>query len=341
MKAAFLFATALAALLLESQAGGPASRIVVEPNTRITTTGAAALSVEAHLAVHPHLVQESQGSPRLVIVATQADLPLDPTRRVASVVLLTSPDGREFTRQPFAPNDVTHQNGTPAVLNDGRIVVPFHELTHDGSFLQSSRLWTTTTDDRGIFMPPSLVTEQFTADSPFLVADASRGMFHDRVYAGWVGLAGEFHHYAAYSTDRGATWTKPVRVSDSSEAKRVPTHHPMLAINNAGVVGPSWYDARDDASGKCFKLYFTASVDGGQTFMSNVPVSDVASCPDTAANSRPIAPGSSMTLVRRFKEGGDYHGLVALPDGSFHAVWSDSRDGSYQLWTSRIRLIAR
>lgn len=426
--------TALAA----AQPNPPPARIVVDPNTRVTTAGTESLSVEPHLAVHPGnpqilvvaamefapnspsgaivahvsenggrtwkrsplpdgangadpwltfdragtlylvqiggrepsadplwrsqdngytweppvalprgnagpydypkiLIDESGSSSRVVILATQTDIPIDRARKVSSVVLLTSKDGLELTRHTLAPNDVTHQNGVPALLSTGQIVIPFHELTHQRSLVKSPRLWTVTTGSDDInFSRPSLVTEQFTADSPFLVA--GRGKFRDRVYAGWMGLAGQYHHYVARSTDGGATWSAPVRASDSNESKRLPTHHPMLAVTGAGVLGLSWYDGRDDASGQCFKLYFTASLDGGETFLPNVPVSDAASCPSTPANQKPLAFNSSMTVVRRFKEGGDYHGLVALPDGSFHAMWSDSRDGSYQLWTTRIRL---
>jgi hypothetical protein len=112
----------------------------------------------------------------------------------------------------------------------------------------------------------------------------------------------------------------------------------MMAVNHQGVLGLTWYDARHDPAGKCFRLYFTASLDGGKSFLPNASVSDAPSCPDTPANGLSLSPDGGLTMVRRFKEGGDYHGLVALPDGSFHAIWSDSRSGSYQLWSARIRV---
>jgi hypothetical protein len=34
--------------------------------------------------------------------------------------------------------------------------------------------------------------------------------------------------------------------------------------------------------------------------------------------------------------GGDYIGLAASADGSFHAVWSDARGGAFRTFTARI-----
>jgi hypothetical protein len=276
--------------------------------------------------------------PRIIVLATQSNLPVPGSGTASSVVLLTSTDGRTFTRTPYVPNNIHNQNGVPAVLSTGRVIVPFHELTVRGKFVVDPRFWVTTSSDGRAFSPASLVTTGYRADSPFLVADRVSAAFRDRVYAGWMGLAGEFHHYVAHSADAGATWSSPARINDSAEAKRTPTHHPMMAVNHQGVLGLTWYDGRHDAAGKCFRLYFTASLDGGKSFLPNTAVSDASSCPDTPANRRALSADGSLTVVRRFKEGGDYHGLVSLPDGSFHAIWSDSRSGSYQLWSARIRV---
>jgi hypothetical protein len=49
------------------------------------------------------------------------------------------------------------------------------------------------------------------------------------------------------------------------------------------VVGVAWYDRRDDPTRRCWKQYFTASLDGGATFLPNTPVSTAASCPGPGA----------------------------------------------------------
>ena len=41
-------------------------------------------------------------------------------------------------------------------------------------------------------------------------------------------------------------------------------------------------------------------------------------------------------MVERFPRGGDYIGLTAAADGSFHPVWIDGRNGIFQVYTARI-----
>jgi hypothetical protein len=38
-------------------------------------------------------------------------------------------------------------------------------------------------------------------------------------------------------------------------------------------------------------------------------------------------------------DGGDYLGLAVDADGAFHPLWSDSRGGTFQLYTARIRVL--
>jgi len=52
-------------------------------------------------------------------------------------------------------------------------------------------------------------------------------------------------------------------------------------------------------------------------------------CPDSPANGE---------AGRRWPEGGEYHGLTATADGRFQVLWSDSREGIYQLRTTTIRV---
>jgi hypothetical protein len=110
----------------------------------------------------------------------------------------------------------------------------------------------------------------------------------------------------------------------------------VAAVSAAGVLGVSWYDARHDPDAsrgrnRCQELFFTASVDGGRTFLADVPVSRGRNCPATPRN------GSAGA---RWRAGGDYHGLVAAPDGRFHLLWADSRSGVYQLRFASLRVDA-
>jgi hypothetical protein len=65
-----------------------------------------------------------------------------------------------------------------------------------------------------------------------------------------------------------------------------------------------------------------------ENFSLPTTVSDKVSCSDPKLNPEPY-------FKTRLK-GGDYIGLAAAADGSFHAVWIDARDGAFRLYTSRI-----
>jgi len=39
----------------------------------------------------------------------------------------------------------------------------------------------------------------------------------------------------------------------------------------------------------------------------------------------------------RWPTGGDYTGLQVTPDGVFHLIWSDARNGAGHLWTAEVK----
>jgi hypothetical protein len=45
-----------------------------------------------------------------------------------------------------------------------------------------------------------------------------------------------------------------------------------------------------------------------------------------------------LTALTRFPQGGDYAGLAADAEGHFHPLWPDSRTGTFQAWTTRVKL---
>ena len=69
------------------------------------------------------------------------------------------------------------------------------------------------------------------------------------------------------STDGGATWSAPARVSTASGK---PAFTPAVAVNSAGTVGVTYYDFRNLPSGDTMTLptdyWFTSSTDHGATF---------------------------------------------------------------------------
>jgi len=178
-----------------------------------------------------------------------------------------------------------------------------------------------------------------------VAADTSRGRFSGRVYATWE--AGDFgarlsfvngervrveegtHRSVAisWSDDHRQTWASPVSLEVAGAG---PSYMSTVAVSSKGIVGVLWLQhERYEQNPRCYRAYFAASIDGGRSFTKPVPVSDSVSCP-----------AKSVTETGFFKyrhRGGEYIGLAAATvDGSFHAVWSDARDGSFRTFTDRI-----
>ena len=128
------------------------------------------------------------------------------------------------------------------------------------------------------------------------------------------------------SSDRGETWTRPGVVVGANrvdkDARRVMT----LAVNNRGVLGVMLVERRAQTGDGCLQVSFSASLDGGTTFVAPQPVSSSA-----CGNS----PNDQMAQ-RRFPTYGDYFGLVSTPDGQFRLMWPEMRGGSSVLLTTTV-----
>jgi hypothetical protein len=180
----------------------------------------------------------------------------------------------------------------------------------------------------------------------FAAVDLSQGPFRGRVYVVWLETAGDRHDVRViHSSDNGRTWSKPVSVPDDHGP--VDDANPTIAVNNHGVVGVTWNDrrARNDA---CYDLYFSASLDGGETFLSNVMTGRKPTCPLAPGNWKPSAGISAypktdagvsvegqglnvLMISTRFPGGGDTQGLDADSNGVFHAGWIDGSSGVMQI----------
>ena len=100
---------------------------------------------------------------------------------------------------------------------------------------------------------------------------------------------------------------------------------PAIAVNDSGVVGVMWLDTRASAAADAYDVYFSTSLDGGQTFLPAVRVSSETSRPARAGNMRPGLSRlrySGDTLVMdflsgysRWRDAGDYIGLTADANG--------------------------
>lgn len=154
---------------------------------------------------------------------------------------------------------------------------------------------------------------------------ATRGRFRGRLYLAWNGESDDRRNVTvARSQDNGETWAPTaVKAPDAGRAQ-----FSSVAVSNQGTLGVTWIQyEREESRRNCWRTYFAASVDGGESFSAPVVVSTVASCPDPVANKVALA---------TFRYLGCVIGLAAAADGAFHAAWYDARDGALQVYTARI-----
>ena len=240
-----------------------------------------------------------------------------------SVSVVHSGDGGRTFGPPtdVIASNLGYQAEGPVVVSDGTFMVGFHDYCwqHGDKWLLRPRSWVVRSSDEGrTFSEPLLVSESCESRGgwPSMAVDGK-----DRLF--WLCIADNFNGVLIQgSEDRGESWSDPLRLNHSQDAR---SFTPSITVNKDGVIGVSWYEIHDK---NCFDVYFTASLDSGKTFLPEVRVSSATSCPDTPQDKGVFDAGTT------FGAGGDYSGLAATADGLFHIAWSDARSGIYQLRTA-------
>jgi hypothetical protein len=119
---------------------------------------------------------------------------------------------------------------------------------------------------------------------------------------------------------------------------------PSIAVNRDGMVGVAWCDRRDNTDSGWW-MRFTASLDGGKTFLPSVRISEAPQAyrPNTpwlltaaSANNGTLDVG--LSLHPFYFVGGDYSSMAADASGAFHPIWVDNRNGIAQVWTAAVRV---
>ena len=311
---------------------------------------------------------------RLYITAetgTFAD-PKKLTGRTSTVILRRSEDdGRTF----LAPAEVARTQGkglmalNPLVLTDGTLFVPMREYpspTEDQITPTVTWVFATSSDGGASFSAPTRILAanvgslaDFYArwnrgdlDVPNPVAvfavDTRTDRYRDRLYMVWTDRSsGNSRVLFSYSSDRGGSWSRPTMVNPEVAGGAI-QYQPNIAVNDQGIVGVTWFDTRNSNNREQYDLYFTASVDGGETLLPSVRVSSQSSVPAGTGNIQPVPYriGSTDESIKlgflsgfaRWRVGGEYTGLVADDQGIFRPFWPDSRTGTFQVWTSQIRV---
>lgn len=276
----------------------------------------------------------------------------------------SSDDGRSFSEPIPVPNprNLWQLTLTPLVLRDGTLVVPYMAWDDAGGKSKATvtMVQLVTSSDGGLtftaplpvvgipmvpWVQPTDLRQMIASDAnPVLAVDAGT----DRLYIAFADRrSGQRRIWLSSSADRGRSWTPPIMVDPEAPAPSV-QYQPILAVNREGAVGVGWFDTRD-GNGDRYALYFTGSVDGGRSFPPARRVSTALSAPLDDINLAPFPasepkPGTELSLrfrpcLGRWGNGGDYMGLVADAAGLFHPLWTDSRDGVFQLWTTRIQVV--
>lgn len=274
----------------------------------------------------------------------------------ADVVSLLSSDdqGGSFQSMGYvAPDNLGRNSLNASLLPDDSVLLSyFDHPRNEGQRLTGGRLYIVKAMDGGRALGlPQFVADVNRASNPGQIAvDRSTGPFRGRVYAAWEGgslmylnpsnvrasaNSGKSREVAiAYSTDEGLKWSTPVILRGEESG---PAYYANVVVNHDGVVGLAWLQhERSQPERLCYRVYFAASLDGGKTFTSPRLVSDAVSCPDSKDNLAITYPPVGEQMVERFPRGGDYIGLTAAADGSFHPVWIDGRNGIFQVYTARI-----
>jgi hypothetical protein len=77
------------------------------------------------------------------------------------------------------------------------------------------------------------------------------------------------------STDGGITWSSPIRINDDPIQSRSWQWFPAFSVAPNGRLDAVWYDSRNtDVSNQC-QLFYSYSVDGGQTWSKNQAVTSI------------------------------------------------------------------
>ena len=288
---------------------------------------------------HDHMAGISDSRGNTFILSAQGQRDAAGRVRFSIYIARRTPAAGAFeVLQRFVPSNLNQNAQGLAVLSDGTLVGSYIDFQRprppggsprDG-LLERPRTWALSLEPATTTLGvPQLISESCASGS-YLAADLTTGPYRDRLYHVCTDLSGariEVRH----SSDRGERWTNPQPLEPTAGKARSRSQ-PQVTVNTSGVLGVSWLDGRDDPAGHCYALYFTASLDGGDTFLPPTRVSTAPSCPDSQRN------GASFD---RWPLGGDYHGLAATSDGLFHALWSDASSGVFQTMTARLEVRAQ
>lgn len=163
---------------------------------------------------------------------------------------------------------------------------------------------------------------------PQLAVDISGGPFHFNLYMVWQTqhLSGNGDVVLSKSVDGGFTWSEPIIINDDGTTGL--QWHPTISIDGYGNVNVFFYDRRENPGTAITNLYFAQSIDGGESFLPNVKITDTASTFRTSGDGSPTY-GDYISSLSTTWDPETYltSSLVA---------WADSRDGDPDTYFARV-----
>lgn len=233
-----------------------------------------------------------------------------------------STDGGQTFSAPVSAGPPFGIGADPFVGPDSSLYVAWHDVTN-------TRIAVSRSIDSGrTFGPVTIIAPTRVAFDvaipamntrralvyPACGGDLSPGPNRGTLYCSWMDETATdgADIFTSRSTDRGSTWSPPLRVNDDRRGIPNDQFNQWLAIDQSdGSVNLSWDDTRNDPTHVSTDIFYTRSTDGGQTFTKNLQV--------TTAPTNETCCGADLG-----NQYGDYEGIAAL-GGSVHPVWTDRR----------------
>jgi len=124
------------------------------------------------------------------------------------------------------------------------------------------------------------------------------------------------------STDRGQTWSAPLRLNDDSATQNAYHWFGTLSVAPNGRIDACWNDTRNSTNNSLSELYYTWSDDAGLTWAPN----------------RPVSPAFNHLLgFPQQNKMGDYIGMVSLNEGAC-IVYAATFNGEQDIYFVRAEL---
>ncbi|MHA7056462.1 sialidase family protein [Aquimarina sp. M1] len=262
-----------------------------------------------------------------LIVSSKYFLNDEEKRRSGMMCIHLSRAGTFMRSNTYLHGNVDIQMNMPVITPDGELLIPFIGYLANNKMLEYRKTWLLPSKNFGkSFSEPRLIYESETGHTN-IVIDTTEN-FKNRIYS--TKPFGKFREYKGfamlYTDDNGESWSEQVKFGNEIGASEY-MRNANISVSKNGLLGIFWYDRRNDPDKN--DIYFTASLDGGNTFLPEEKITKTSTNPATKENG---------WTGKRWPVGGDYAGIQALSDGSFQLVWADSRNGYYQLFTNNIAI---